>query len=1312
VYENRERLFFPRWVDSISTLRVLELYSDLVSHIMDDVSRMTSLERFIIEGSDGSLAKVFGALPTGISSLPHLETLRIIRTNIDIKFDSFQNLVAPLKILDLSFSPQMSSTSSLEDICHQINGPLKLRLLSLRNSPIHGQLNNPCLVKMLPDLELLDLSFTSVAGPLPSQIGNWTQLQELHLEQLANLERISEDIGSLVNLRTLRLQNSAVVGTIPAGLAQLPHLMILNLAYNQLSGTIPRFDSDFGGNSQGLFDFSYNDFVGTLDAFSTSAIGWTLSLYAADNQLEGTIPTSLFKMYALNLASNFFSGNLSLNLLPGPLRLKTLQLQNNQLSGNLPNFTNTPKLDTIMLANNDLTGSLHESLVELIFLNVIDVSSNKRLTSGIPHFIHPYLHSIILDNTQLIGTIPETFENLQGLRNFSASDAYLVGTIPKLPNSLEYFNLKGNSLSGTLHNLFTPPTSMKYCDLSANAFIGFVPTGLLNHPAIEYLDLARNQFTGKLPYIIAQRLRHLSIAENQLDGPIPSVFLLNLEYMSLSNNHLIGDLSFRAPKLSELYLTDNSLSFNANQLEFFPQLSIAKLGNNFIFGGLPYSSKRLTNINLDRNGLNESIDFTKLIAWTKRSLQEELDISRNPLLPVVYNISVIPKILISNTFGTEDREYECIRLGFMGFKYDNRLFDFQQCHCLRNNFGKAPYCFRCASDITCRSYEGVTIEEDDFFFPSKRFFYGPQPGLPVPTTVPVPFYKESCTYWEVGGSNCIATTIPPTLFTYSSTEDEMTAILSAQCRNGSTGRLCSRCICDDPYRDGNQCYFSSSGYCFKCKHVWSLARSIAFVVSIAFIATLALSALMFLVLKSRRKSSSKDWKSLPFLKKFLARASLLIELGFVSIVVNFVQITAELTRWDAFVIRTFGNVLNGDFDGFGIICLFPQLSNPKVMLLVHLLLPFVVSMMFATSIGLAHLAFKILPFLSHLMQSFRSKNGISEDADENHTFEEADIDEHHRLISDNESSDLDKNSSMKLIDTNGKSINDGLTNRSAFEYPTRALLSSLMISIASFFYFSTALSATRYFFNIKQAHTNDLYVLSVPWMKFADASSLRMVSIPFVILVVGGLPLTYFLIMIGIRNRIASSKTTKSYFGSIVGRYKQRFFWWELVYVSRKLLVALFRRSFSINNAWQTGSIVTVLGMALIAQSTLRPWKRKSENVVDTVSGLLLIVNVIVNPLSSMLFSKDVLYMVLILDAVFVVGIVVLIVFHSLTGTTEYEKRWNALHTESIDSEFYSSNDIGTGKPSLAKHLLLDQVEKDGSEDDYSNVESDSNVGM
>ena len=192
----------------------------------------------------------------------------------------------------------------------------------------------------------LILDHNQLAGSIPPELGNMTDLQYLLLYTNQLSGSIPPELGNMTNLLSLQLFRNQLAGSIPPELGNMTNLTWLYLSSNQLSGSIP---AELGNliNLQSLgLDF---------------------------NQLSGSIPPelgNLTDLQFLGLYYNQLSGNIPPEL--GNLTdLQSLRLDYNQLSGRIPpelgNLTNLQKL---YLYTNPLSGALPGTLTNLTNLSV------------------------------------------------------------------------------------------------------------------------------------------------------------------------------------------------------------------------------------------------------------------------------------------------------------------------------------------------------------------------------------------------------------------------------------------------------------------------------------------------------------------------------------------------------------------------------------------------------------------------------------------------------------------------------------------------------------------------------------------------------------------------------------------------------------------------------------------------------------------------------------------------------------------------------------------------------------------------------
>jgi len=294
----------------------------------------------------------------------------------------------------------------------------------------------------------IDLNNNHLAGPIPPELANLTNLQHLYitrnqlsgsipttLSELTNLisldlhsnqlsDKIPPDLTKLVNLTTLNLSSNELTDKIPPGLDQLSQLVWLDLASNQLEDTIPQELYKLT-NLQWL-RLESNKLTGNIPTPESSQLQQLQKLFLAFNQLTGPIPPelgNLSNLKWLHLASNNLTGPIPPDL--GRLsKLEFLGLGSNQLSGEIPSELGnlSTNLSKLSLFSNELSGDIPPALGNLSALNELNLDFNK-LTGNTPPELGNLsnLKWLYLASNQLTGSIPQAMEKLVNL-NVGGSD--------------------------------------------------------------------------------------------------------------------------------------------------------------------------------------------------------------------------------------------------------------------------------------------------------------------------------------------------------------------------------------------------------------------------------------------------------------------------------------------------------------------------------------------------------------------------------------------------------------------------------------------------------------------------------------------------------------------------------------------------------------------------------------------------------------------------------------------------------------------------------------------------------------------------
>ena len=295
----------------------------------------------------------------------------------------------------------------------------RVRLLDLDGNQLAGQI--PREMGDLSDLRTLRMTDNQLTGPIPHTLGNLSELVSLLLGRNLLTGQIPLALGDLTKLQALYLWENQLTGEIPPALAGMTSMRLLNLAVNQLTGPIPAE-------------------LGLLSNLESLNLG--------SNQLSGEIPSEL--------------GTLS--------NLTWLDVGKNQLSGQIPSqLGNLTSIETLRLWENNLSGSIPSELANLPNLGSLELNDNQ-LTGEIPAALGGLtkLRVLRLHGNQLSGEMPTELGNLSELWSLNLSDNQLTGEIPQELASLS-----------NLHRLY----------LAGNRFTGCIPNGLRNIPQNDLSQL-------------------------------------------------------------------------------------------------------------------------------------------------------------------------------------------------------------------------------------------------------------------------------------------------------------------------------------------------------------------------------------------------------------------------------------------------------------------------------------------------------------------------------------------------------------------------------------------------------------------------------------------------------------------------------------------------------------------------------------------------------------------------------------------------------------------------------------------------------
>ncbi|XP_026417143.1 probable LRR receptor-like serine/threonine-protein kinase At1g56140 [Papaver somniferum] len=149
----------------------------------------------------------------------------------------------------------------------------------------------------------------SFEGPIPSSLSNLTLLTDLRISDLSNISSSLDFIKDMKKLTVLVLRNSLISGGIPSNVGEYGELQRLDLSFNNLTGRIP--GSLFNLSSLSNLFLGNNSLSGILPPQKSSRL---LTVDLSYNELSGSLPSWVTQQNtSLNLVANNFPDDILRN---------------------------------------------------------------------------------------------------------------------------------------------------------------------------------------------------------------------------------------------------------------------------------------------------------------------------------------------------------------------------------------------------------------------------------------------------------------------------------------------------------------------------------------------------------------------------------------------------------------------------------------------------------------------------------------------------------------------------------------------------------------------------------------------------------------------------------------------------------------------------------------------------------------------------------------------------------------------------------------------------------------------------------------
>ncbi|KAM5555280.1 hypothetical protein ABKV19_023266 [Rosa sericea] len=549
----------PTSIGSLSNLQNLHLSSNSISGpLPTSIGSLSNLQNLHLSSNS-----ISGPLPTSIGSLSNLQSL-------DLSSNSKMNGTIPesigqLRELKYLYLGGCSWEGFISENHFQNTSRLDTFLLSCgaSNSLVFNVSHDWIPIFNLTMLEIKDCKLTDAAFPL------WFRSQKF--------------------LEYLTLERVGISDTIPDWFWRFsPFLKYVGLSHNQLRGNLPKSVS----SPLRVVSLKNNSLVGSLPLWPN-----VTQLSLASNRFSGPISLNfgheMSKLVFLDLSRNYFSGNIPRDW-TGLQDLKVIDFSNNNLSGEIPSSmcSQLPSLKWLRLSNNNLSGNLESSLQTCRNLSALDLTGNN-FSGTIPDCIGENLHTLsylLLGANKFTGNIPHQLCDLSSLQVLDLSQNNISGSIPACLGGLKQMTTGDGLLRNWMMNLTWSLYDSMHIDLNVKGVEYEYIDDIIG--LIKKFDLSSNNLSGEIPEEVKNlmALGSLNLSHNHLTGKIPEGIgsLHELEALDLSNNHLWGLIPSSMTSmtsLSKLNLSFNNFSGpipSANQFPTFDSTSFE--GNSRLCG--------------------------------------------------------------------------------------------------------------------------------------------------------------------------------------------------------------------------------------------------------------------------------------------------------------------------------------------------------------------------------------------------------------------------------------------------------------------------------------------------------------------------------------------------------------------------------------------------------------------------------------------------------------------------------------------------------------------------------------------------------
>ncbi len=294
-----------------------------------------------------------GEIPSDIAGLTSLSNIRL--------FDNNLYGTIPSEIYDLQY----------------------LYFMDLEQNQLSGDLFTPDLYKAAPTLTKFRMSDNQFVGSIPTEIGTFTNLEELWSASNALEGSIPTEITALTSMESLIVYNNDFSGVIPSNIGLMANLNWIDISMTNVTGAVPQS-------------------IGNLEKLRI--------LILQSMQLTGELPPTMSNL----------------------INLEQLLAQENEFVGPIPDFSACYALEKLVLLRNSLTGPLPDMGPNLVFLDVRENELSGTIPESLFTLNQDTIQTIYLTNNTFSGPIPASYGKASSLSDLWLNGNDLTGTIPDI----------------------------------------------------------------------------------------------------------------------------------------------------------------------------------------------------------------------------------------------------------------------------------------------------------------------------------------------------------------------------------------------------------------------------------------------------------------------------------------------------------------------------------------------------------------------------------------------------------------------------------------------------------------------------------------------------------------------------------------------------------------------------------------------------------------------------------------------------------------------------------------------------------------